>query len=405
MNNIKRIPVLCGESKCTACSACLNICPKDAIQMKETNKGELHPIINEDKCIKCGLCEEICPENEKKYIERNGSPDVFYCWLNDAEIRKNSTSGGAAYAISRAIIEEKGHVWGAAYDEDLNVLYVEANTLEELKRIQKSKYVQSAVGFCFKKIKEELDSGDIVLFAGTGCHVKGLRSYLRKEYPNLYTLDLVCHGVPGGGVFRRYKQWLEERYGDKLVDFQFRPKREDGQEECYYTLASFKNKGEKKIEGNENGYFIGFQSNLFLRNACYDCQSNGEKRFSDFTVADFWGLGKKEPFVKNLERSRGISMLALNTEKAKLLFDLVKKEFVYGQRSYAEASYSNTQYYKSAVPSKDKNKFWIDWNNNDWDYLTKYMCFSRKGMLLYYVKKLTPPIVYLMLNYWRNNGK
>ena len=51
-------------------------------------------------------------------------------------------------------------------------------------------------------------------------------------------------------------------------------------------LRVLKIKVKKKIEGNENGYFIGFQSNLFLRNACYDCQSNGEKRFSDFTVAD-----------------------------------------------------------------------------------------------------------------------
>ena len=403
MENKVELTILCGEDLCTACSACYNICPHKAIAMVENEVGEHHPKVDPAKCVGCGVCVKTCPEIEhnKGNVKRNDKPEIYCCWLKDVTLRKQSTSGGAAYAISSCVLKKGGHVWGAAYDDTLTVKYVEANSLEELTAIQKSKYVQSFVGDAFSKIKEELDKGEIVFFAGTGCHVKGLRSFLRKDYDKLYTMDLVCHGVPGQGVFRRYKERIEKEYGDKMVSYIPRPKREsDGQEVGYYSLASFANRGDVKLERKENSYFVGFQHNLFLRTACYNCQANGERRYSDFTVADFWGLGKVAPFKPYKERTRGISMLALNSSKAKRLFEEFKDSLVYEMRSYEEASISNTQYYKPAIPSPSKAEFKKDYQNKSWDELAaKYMRFTPKEYVLYAVKKFTPPILLLYVKF------
>lgn len=400
-----RLPQLCGLDKCTACTACVNSCFQAAITMQENEKGELHPIIDAEKCIGCGLCEKVCPEKNDS-LSRNELPVVYSCWLKKTENRKQSTSGGVAYAISCAVIEQGGHVWGAAYADDMSPVYVEANTIEELQPIQKSKYVQCAPRDCFKKIEKELKNGDLVLFAGTSCHAKGLLSFLHKKYDNLLTLDLVCHGVPGQGVFRKYKEYLESRYSDNLDFFTFRPKRiNDGQEEAYYTLAHFENKGDVKVQKVENGYLTGFYRSLFLRECCYNCQGNGLQRYTDFTVADFWGVGKVKPFPKWRERTRGVSMLALNTSNAKFFFEKIEGMMAYELRSIEEATFCNLPYTQSAVKSPRAEAFWADWQTLTWGELTaKYFRMDRKDKILYNIKKIFPPICHYMMKYWRSGS-
>lgn len=399
-----KLPQLCPAEKCTACSACYNICPKDAITMQVDIYGECHPNIDANRCVHCGLCETVCPGLDTSKLQKYGKPTIYCCWLKDAQLRKESTSGGAAYAISRSVIQKGGHVWGAAYDDNLDVVYTEANTLDDLSAIQKSKYTQCIVGDAFRRIKQELDAGDFVLFAGTGCHVMGLKAYLRKDYANLYTIDLVCHGVPGQGVFKKYKEWIELKYGDSMSAYIPRPKREsDGQELGWYALAKFRHIGDVRLTGKENSYFVGFQHNLYLRTVCHHCVANGEERYSDFTVADFWGLGKETPFKPYKERTLGISMLALNSEKAKFLFEDFKNDLVYELRSYKEASFSNTQYYKPAIPSPLRSKFREDFAKMSWEELANYyMQTSIKEKIMYGIKRFSPPICYYMLNYWRN---
>lgn len=386
-----KLPQLCGVEKCTACTACMNSCTQGAITMQENANGELHPVVDATKCIGCGLCEKVCPEQNSK-LERNPLPIVYSCWLKNSIDRMQSTSGGVAYAISCAVIEQGGHVWGAAYTDDMQPVYMEANTIEELRPIQKSKYVQCALRDCFKKIRAELNVGDLVLFAGTSCHCKGLLSFLHKKYNNLLTLDLVCHGTPGQGVFRKYKEFLETRYNDKLDFFTFRPKRmSDGQEIGYYTLAHFKHKGDVKIVRSENGYFVGFQHNIFLRECCHNCQGNGLQRYSDITVADFWGLGKIKPFPQWRERTLGISMLALNSENAQRFFKVFKDKLQYEERSIEEACFSNHPYDHCSVKSPRADRFWSEWNSLSWEELSvKYFRMSKKETILWYIKRYIP---------------
>jgi len=238
----KSLPTLCFPEACTACSACANICPASAITMVENAYGEHHPSVDPDKCLGCKLCEKTCPEANPDLTTKNAAPTVYSCWLRNADDRKQSTSGGAAFAISSAVIRQGGHVWGAAFDANLQCRYTEANTIQQLRPIQKSKYVQSFVGDAFQKIKAELDNGDLVLFCGTGCHVKGLLAFLRRPYDNLLTLDLVCHGVPGQGSFRKYVSWLETKYSDRVINYVPRYKRPDGQELRFCRMASFERK-------------------------------------------------------------------------------------------------------------------------------------------------------------------
>ena len=43
------------SDKCTACGACMNECPVDAI-----SAGDIF-IVNADDCIDCAACAEVCP--------------------------------------------------------------------------------------------------------------------------------------------------------------------------------------------------------------------------------------------------------------------------------------------------------------------------------------------------------
>ena len=48
-----------NKEDCCGCSACLNICPKHAIYMKQDEKGYLYPEIRKDSCVNCRLCERF----------------------------------------------------------------------------------------------------------------------------------------------------------------------------------------------------------------------------------------------------------------------------------------------------------------------------------------------------------
>ena len=397
----RMLPSLCSPEACTACSACANICPVSAISMVENACGEHFPCVDSAKCVGCHLCERTCPEVNSNLVVKNDVPTVYSCWLKNAEDRGQSTSGGAAYAISCAVIRQGGHVWGAAYDANLQCRYTEANTIQGLRPIQKSKYVQSFVGDAFQKIKAELDQGDLVLFCGTGCHVKGLLAFLHRPYDNLLTLDLVCHGVPGQGVFRKYISWLESKYSDHVVNYVPRYKRPDGQELRFCRMASFEHKGDVRLVLDDDSYYTAFVRGLTLRDNCFACTANGECRYSDFTVADFWGIGKVQPFRQNRQRSRGISMLALNSPKAHSFFPNISNFIESEERSYEEASLVNSPYYKSATPSPRRVAFRKDYNALTWQELAdRYMRLTLKQKITYYVKKHIPPYLSAMLNHW-----
>ncbi len=181
---------------CCGCTACMSICPKDAITMAADKEGFLYPQIDEALCIECDLCTQVCAFHDSYRIGGNyDQPLVYAAKHRSDEVRMNSSSGGLFTAISDFVLERNGVVYGAAFGKDFEVRHHRAETVEERDRFRGSKYVQSNLLGIYKEVKTELRKGKTVLFTGTPCQNAGLRSFLNKEYERLYLCDIVCHGT------------------------------------------------------------------------------------------------------------------------------------------------------------------------------------------------------------------
>lgn len=218
---------ICDHNQCSGCTACKNVCPRNAISMVEGEAGFKYPKVNHNACINCGLCKVVCPVNSKK--EDSGKTPLAYAAYNKNEkIRMESSSGGLFTLISSKIIEDGGVVFGAAFNQELFVVHDKAESIEELEKFRSSKYMQSDLGKTYRQVKEELDKGRKVLFTGTPCQVEGLVSYLRKDYENLYLQDLICHGVPSRNVWKKYLEYKKEKAGENINKVSFRNKDNKG---------------------------------------------------------------------------------------------------------------------------------------------------------------------------------
>lgn len=357
-------------------------------------KGFLYPDIDENKCIQCLLCEKTCPILRENRSLHN-LPEVYACWHKNAVIRQKSSSGGAFSAIAEYVLTLKGCVWGAAYTEKLRLSYQFVDQITDLDKLRRSKYIQAEVGDAFQQIKEQLRQGKWVLFTGTSCHVRGLYAYLPKDLcSHLITVDFICHGVPSPKVFKRYIEWIENRYGDELIDFNFRDKR-FGWDNGVLTVGRFSHIGEKKFLNKENSFFYGMLHDLFIRPCCHQCTSNGLQRETDFTIADFWGIGRNELFDYETDKYLGVSLLALNSTKAVQIFNAdLKERIVSVKRSLTEAYEGNWNYRYSARLNPKTPLFWSAFHKtDDWGNLLHFFnpTFSERCKL--FVKRYMGPVI------------
>ena len=207
--------------KCYGCFACSNICPKNCIELKQNAEGFFMPEVDMQKCIDCGLCDKVCliEKEQHSYLPNHDLPKCFYGYCLSDEERKKSASGGLSNSISKKFINNTGVVFGVVGKWFEDVHHVKAETQEELIAICGSKNIQSRVGNSYIQVKKELLSGKQVLFTGTPCQIAALYSFLGKEYENLFTADLVCHGVPSQKVLKAYINQIEEKNGKKVVKF------------------------------------------------------------------------------------------------------------------------------------------------------------------------------------------
>lgn len=308
----KRLPILCNDTDCTGCMACAQSCPRQAISMVFNEEGYYNPSVNADTCVKCLVCEKKCPIISP--TPRHKDPTKAYaCWIKDDEARTNSSSGGAFTAIAMSILNKGGIVWGAGYSEGMIPTYRHIEKVSDLNLIRGSKYVQCQIGNCYKLIKKQLEDGKHVLFCGTPCHVAGLYAFLsEKLWENLLTIDFICHGVPPAKLFGNYIKWLEAKFNDQIIDFNFRESR-FGINYNVGTSATFKNIGKKFLYFSNNSYTIGFCRDLTIHDTCVRCKFRGTQRHADFTIGDFHGA-KGE--YSATEQFKGISCMIANSPKA-----------------------------------------------------------------------------------------
>lgn len=302
----KKHKILNIGTACTGCFACANACPKDAIVLPENNEGFYYPVIDAEKCIDCGLCDKICPRVEEK--EYHMIQCAYYGWTNDSEVRKNSSSGGVFNMLSNEILANGGIVYGASFNY-AGEIRLECHSNEEvtLQELQRSKYVQSHIGYAYRKIKKDLIEGRRVLFCGTPCQVDGLRSFLRKEYDNLVTVDFVCHGVPSMSLLNKHLEYLDIK---DVKEINFRPKNRAWVDDLKITHK----KGIRNTPWVMDEYFYTFEKYRSIRPSCFECKHCNGKRAADITLADFWGIYKYKPEEFD---PKGISLLIANTSKGK----------------------------------------------------------------------------------------
>lgn len=238
--------------KCSGCTACFAICPKDAITMQADLEGFKYPVIDKRKCIDCGLCCKVC-SLENMYGNFGEDKTSFACSAKDENFAKQSSSGGVFAILANMYIQEQAAIYGAAFDYNWNVCHIRVDKKDELKRLYTSKYVQSDMGNTFRQVKSDLDNGKKVLFAGTPCQVAGLKTYLQKDYLNLLTVDFICHGVPSPLVWQRYIDELEQNLNSKITEISFRDKK-DG----------WKNFNFKLITDNGNVFYEKHGDNIYI---------------------------------------------------------------------------------------------------------------------------------------------
>lgn len=330
------------HDKCVGCGACASKCNKQSITMQKGTMGFLYPVVNTSACIDCGLCVKACPIANNP---TNSEPlDVYATIAKDSKVLIKSNSGGFFSVAALEVMRKGGFVCGAIMDNNLEVVHILTNNVDDLTRLQGSKYVQSKTVQIFKPIKDCLAEGRTVLFSGTGCQVAGLRSFLGREYENLITVEVVCHGVPSPGLYRKYLDWLSKKKGSKVESYKFRSKhkRPTGEHsEFFYTVNG------KQLMGRslEDPYYGSFLQGRTLRESCYNCLFKGKSRVADFTIGDFWGI---ERFHKNFPTGHGTSMVMVNTERGRVLFDGLKDALYYEESTYEAACSVNHSMEKTA---------------------------------------------------------
>lgn len=401
----KRHPKLCGVLDCAGCAACANACPKDAIAMTSMMDGFPQPVVDKERCVQCLACEHACPVLTTLPNENRKEPITYACWNKDKKIRKESSSGGAFSALATAILEEGGYVVGAVYGERMSVHHRMIHSLEELPLLRGSKYVQSDVGNIYRQVKLKLQEGAKVLFVGTPCQVAGLRGYLKRDAPNLYCCDFICHGTPSPLLFQKYIQWIEREKRLKVSSFNFRDKHSG-----WYDALRAVN-GDVYMKGKHDAYFYGFNLNITLRESCYHCPAIGLPRKGDITIADYWGVGMVYRFDFPEEIPNGVSLLMSNNSKGDELLKKTKTYLHWREGAFDEALRRNQPMIVPSHRPVARNTFYEDMAMMDFEQLRqKYFHMSIKARMVAWLRENAPRgcVVGLrrFLQYitWKRNG-
>ena len=399
------------KHNCCGCASCAQRCPKHCISMHTDDEGFLYPEVDTEKCIDCGLCEKACPilhDNEEHV------PIESYAAKNPSEKeRMSSSSGGIFVLLAKQILSQGGVIFGAILNSNLEVVHTHIDTLDDLVKLQKSKYVQSRIGSCYEEVETFLKNGRKVLFSGTPCQIAGLKHFLGKDYHDLLlTIDVVCHGVPSPGVWSRFVKELNAaskaaagknslfsslKTMPVITDINFRDKMQGWQKFAFSlqfgeaTAEAEKNTLFPPVEFNNSHWGKAFVQNMFLRPSCHHCQFKCLRSNSDITLGDFWGINKKLPLFND---DKGVSAVLLNTKHGQDLFGLLNTESI--PIEYKDVIEGNMALVKSWEPSKNRNLFFIGFQKgksvtkliNQYDTTTPSMVKSKIKNIFTPLKKL-----------------
>ena len=367
---------LLENENCTGCHACASVCPESCITMESDKEGFWYPNIDKTKCVNCKLCEKACPVLSVHPVADGDTPAAYAAYNKDEKTRLDSSSGGVFSLLAEKIISDGGVVFGAAYNEKFDVEHIAVDTLDDIYKLRGSKYVQSKIGESYKQAKRFLEAGRKVLFTGTPCQIAGLKSILGKDFDNLYTQDLICHGVPSPLVWQKYVKFREKRSASSTRRAFFRHKKYGWK--TFSVLFEFSNNTEYMKSHGVDSYMTGFLRNWSLRSSCYNCHFKGLRRQADITLADFWGI---ENVCPELDDDKGTSLIVIHSEKGRKLLDSVSSHIVYKDVDLNTAKNWNPSIAVSVEKPRERAFFIRKLKNKDFEkYVTEVL---RKNDLRY----------------------
>lgn len=373
-----------NPNACIGCTACAHICPVDAIRIKKNAEGFLCAEIGE-ACIKCGACYDVCPI-QQGHISSAEYKDAYACYLKNSEVQRASTSGGIFYSIARAVLTSGGVVYGVTMDETLTVKHIPIKKQEDLHLIQGSKYVQSELGNTYSDIKDRLEKGEYVLFSGTGCQVAGLKRYLKKDYENLLTVDLICHGIPSPGMFEDYTKYLGRKYGGTVVSYKFRQKNPDTAQSYDTKIGIQKGRMvvEKLISGDDDPFTVNYLQNTLQNKECYSCKFASLNRSADVTLGDYWGIDNVHP---DFAKGNSVSLVLLNSDKAITLWDSIKEDVDFVPTDREKILKHNRQLSEPAPYNSRREVIYKNYKAGRFGHKFYFKYFIGKNMTVYLLKR------------------
>ena len=334
---------------CTGCSVCHDVCPVGCISMQLDRHDFIIPRIDRDKCLNCGKCDKVCPYLNFKSVDVKRH--VYMVFNKNVRERTIGSSGSVMIPLAKYILRSGGVVYGAEFDRNLQLHHSRATNYDAVLRQSKSKYIQSDTIGIYKSVKKDLSSNMKVLFVGTPCQTHALNNFISDaERRNLTLVDFLCHGVPSQVLFDKAIKKFEKEKRCKVTNFSFREKSKNRLRN--YKISYTKDKIELSEEGIENDFpfYCGYLKYYPFRESCYECKFATEKRVSDITIGDMWGIewtGELDDFYK------GYSLVYTNNELGEYFFNMVKDELTLREFELTDPRTENFTYKKHTIKTKE----------------------------------------------------
>ncbi len=396
------ITQLAPHELCNGCMACYNKCPRNAIKIIKDSVDFIYPEIDRHLCNNCGLCNKVCTVYQYNKNLRYDNPIVIAAYSKNAELRKDSSSGGIFSELANYIFDVNGYVAGAIYTKNFEVRHIITNNKEKLPKYRGAKYSQSSVGTLYADIKLLLAKNKIVFICGTPCQIMGLYNYLGKDYENLYTADLICHGVNSPGIFKRYIQTLENKYKSKVKKIKQRDKTYGWH--MFSTKVWFGNKKVYISNHFTDKFMKGFlEYHYYMRESCFACKFRKLPRVADLTLADFWGIEQIKP---NMDQNLGTSVIMINSKKGEKIFSGIKSKLIYENCTYATVCKGNPALFRSSSKNPNAELFIEDINTkkfkNVWN---RYIPDNslEKRLVLFHKKRISRINIFFANTKSKNN--
>lgn len=375
-----------NKADCCGCNACGDICSKQAITFKTDNEGFWYPEVDMEKCIDCGLCEKVCPVINTDELRKNDyqKPQCIAAIHKNLEVRFDSTSGGMFSAFAEKVYKEGGYVGGAIYTEEWGVKFFISDNPEDLPKLRSSKYLQSNSEGMYFQIRSLLKEGKKVLVCGLPCQIAALKAFLRKEYENLISVDLICRYINSPLAYRKYLDTLEKEYGSKVVYIKAKNKE-----------LGWRNLTHKCVFKNGSSYYGTIKDDIFMkasmklnclsRPSCYECKFKNFPRYGDITIGDYW-IDKSK---SSLDDNTGTSIVLINSKKGEKFFSEVRKKLKSEEVSFESIVKGNPALFKPLPKSSvSRDEFFQRIQNEDFREVVDSMADDYLGRTTTSKKKI-----------------